>query len=489
MLTLRASGEQRFGEWERSASYDDLNPAARTLSYGLDAACVRLTASEGVQQSSSSDSVLTVALAARRHQLPYCAPRNPVAGASRLPHGLLWNLSASISLSAQLQQLHTWNRFNIFQVARLTQHRPLYTVTLAIMDALGLLVGWKLDRRRVEAFLTAAEQAYGRGNHYHNSTHAADVVHASFILLRSVRQPQFSKLEVFSLLLSAVVHDIAHPGVTNDFLARTRHPIAMTHGSEGPNERHHLATAFSIISHASTDILAGFSPAEAQRVHGFVENAVLYTDMAKHQMLNAELEVAKVTLGRSLSSTRSRQRFPEETPLPSSAAAAADPPPFGDELPVGSQQSATQYRPLYRPSYDGSTASAGARQSERADAELKARQTLLYALLHAADLSNPARPLPIGYEWGHLVAREFLAQGDCEKRKGISVTPFCDRTTVVVATNQLKFIDMFLRPLLTKLEGVVGEDLMEQLLSNLTATVEYWQQQEARAKNGEAVDS
>lgn len=37
-------------------------------------------------------------------------------------------------------QLHTWNRFNIFQVERLTQGRPLYTVTLAIMDALGLLV-------------------------------------------------------------------------------------------------------------------------------------------------------------------------------------------------------------------------------------------------------------------------------------------------------------------------------------------------------------
>lgn len=45
-----------------------------------------------------------------------------------------------------------------------------------------------------------------------------------------------------------------------------------------------------------------------------------------------------------------------------------------------------------------------------AEAEGHARQVVLWAILHTADLSNPARPLPLGAEWGHLVAREFLAQ-------------------------------------------------------------------------------
>jgi len=35
---------------------------------------------------------------------------------------------------------------------------------------------------------------------------------------------------------------------------------------------------------------------------------------------------------------------------------------------------------------------------------------VLRAILHTADLSNPARPLPLGADWGHLVAREFFAQ-------------------------------------------------------------------------------
>lgn len=67
-----------------------------------DPTCARLAASHRVQQSSSSDSVLTVGLAARRHQLTPVLRANGVA---RLPLGLLSDLSASISLGAQLQQV------------------------------------------------------------------------------------------------------------------------------------------------------------------------------------------------------------------------------------------------------------------------------------------------------------------------------------------------------------------------------------------------
>lgn len=47
-------------------------------------------------------------------------------------------------------QVHTWDRFDVFRVAELTQGRPLYTVTLAIMDALGLLVRTHNSKLRFE---------------------------------------------------------------------------------------------------------------------------------------------------------------------------------------------------------------------------------------------------------------------------------------------------------------------------------------------------
>lgn len=163
-------------------------------------------------------------------------------------------------------------------------------------------------------------------NPYHNSTHAADVVQAAFIMLRSVQHPQFTKLEVrlprfyvgkpvvvcrvaalcspgattssvpqqhlcvmrsisvpcanvpkfpsfwraaqvFGLLLAAIVHDIAHTGVTNDFLAVTGDALAAAHGPASVNEKHHLATAFSIASREETNIFAGLTPAETAQVH------------------------------------------------------------------------------------------------------------------------------------------------------------------------------------------------------------------------------
>lgn len=37
-------------------------------------------------------------------------------------------------------QIHTWDRFDVFKVAALTQGKPLYTVAMAIFEALGLMV-------------------------------------------------------------------------------------------------------------------------------------------------------------------------------------------------------------------------------------------------------------------------------------------------------------------------------------------------------------
>ncbi len=65
-------------------------------------------------------------------------------------------------------------------------------------------------------------------------------------------------------------------------------------------------------------------------------------------------------------------------------------------------------------------------------------------------------------------------QGDTEAQLGLSVTPFCDRRTVVVSATQLRFVDMFLRPLLPHLTWAVGGALSRQLEAGLAQTVEHW---------------
>jgi 3'5'-cyclic nucleotide phosphodiesterase len=62
-----------------------------------------------------------------------------------------------------------------------------------------------------------------RPNPYHNSTHAADVTQALLVMLATDRLfERFSDLELLALLLSAIVHDVAHPGLSNPFLTKTQ---------------------------------------------------------------------------------------------------------------------------------------------------------------------------------------------------------------------------------------------------------------------------
>ena len=43
---------------------------------------------------------------------------------------------------------------------------------------------------------------------------------------------QFSDLDRFTLLFSAAVHDLRHPGVNNAFLASTLHPVAVRYNDK-----------------------------------------------------------------------------------------------------------------------------------------------------------------------------------------------------------------------------------------------------------------
>jgi hypothetical protein len=67
------------------------------------------------------------------------------------------------------------------------------------------------------------EANYKAENPYHNNVHAADVTQTAAVLLRSLAAwldrmgAALTPLQQFAILLSSAVHDLAHPGVNNDF--------------------------------------------------------------------------------------------------------------------------------------------------------------------------------------------------------------------------------------------------------------------------------
>ena len=61
---------------------------------------------------------------------------------------------------------------------------------------------------------------------YHNHLHAADVTHSTHVLLQSSSLKDiFTPLEILSAILACSVHDVDHPGVSNQFLVDTSKTI------------------------------------------------------------------------------------------------------------------------------------------------------------------------------------------------------------------------------------------------------------------------
>ena len=80
---------------------------------------------------------------------------------------------------------------------------------------------------------------------------------------------------------------------------------------------------------------------------------------------------------------------------------------------------------------------------------------MLKALLHFADLSNPAKPWALCKRWSDAVIEEFFAQGDLEKQEGLPVSPNMDRETTNQAQLSLNFCDFIVAPFMVGLQQLL----------------------------------
>lgn len=126
---------------------------------------------------------------------------------------------------------------------------------------------------------------------YHNKIHAADVTQSIHVLLNTkALESVFTDLEVFAAVFSAAIHDVDHPGLTNQYLINKGSELAIMYNDDSVLENHHLAVAFKILQHQSRDILGNLHKKQRNVVRKMVIDMVLATDMSKHMSLLAELK-------------------------------------------------------------------------------------------------------------------------------------------------------------------------------------------------------
>ena len=167
----------------------------------------------------------------------------------------------------------------------------LLQLAAAVFRASGVVDEFAIPHETVSSFLQHCCSRY-HSNPYHNFTHGVHVMTTSYLHARGGidgRGGSLSKLELLSLLTSAICHDVEHPGVTNAFLVKSGSPLAIQYNDLAVLESMHAATAFRILSRPECNVLGTLAAEQRQAARALIIGNILATDMAHHNKMVREL--------------------------------------------------------------------------------------------------------------------------------------------------------------------------------------------------------
>ena len=98
-----------------------------------------------------------------------------------------------------------------------------------LFDVFHFFEEFNFPKSTMNAFLADVSSRY-KNNPYHNFQHAVDVTQTLYRVITVTEVNGFlSSLDIFSMLLSAIGHDVGHPGVNNAFIVKIKDELALRH--------------------------------------------------------------------------------------------------------------------------------------------------------------------------------------------------------------------------------------------------------------------
>lgn len=162
-------------------------------------------------------------------------------------------------LAKELEDTNKWG-LDVFKVAELSGNRPLTAVIFSVFQERDLLKTFQIPADTLLAYLLTLEGHYHSDVAYHNSMHAADVVQSAHVLLGTpALEAVFTDLEVLAAIFACAIHDVDHPGVSNQFLINTNSELALMYNDSSVLENHHLAVGFKLLQGENCDIFRNLS--------------------------------------------------------------------------------------------------------------------------------------------------------------------------------------------------------------------------------------
>ncbi|KAH0615949.1 hypothetical protein JD844_026621 [Phrynosoma platyrhinos] len=129
-------------------------------------------------------------------------------------------------------------------------------------------------------WILSVRKNYRKNVAYHNWRHAFNTAQCMFAALKSGKiQNKLTDVEVLSLLIAALSHDLDHRGVNNSYIQRSEHPLAQLY-CHSIMEHHHFDQCLMILNTPGNQILSGLSVEEYKATLKMIKQAILATDLA-----------------------------------------------------------------------------------------------------------------------------------------------------------------------------------------------------------------
>lgn len=120
----------------------------------------------------------------------------------------------------------SWN-INSFDLNTKTVNQPILFLGKYAFEMFNLLNTFLIPENKLCNFLHELQVRY-KPNPYHNAIHAADILSSGlYIINSSFIQSSLTDLEMVSVILAHLAHDVGHPGYTNRFLINFQDDLAL----------------------------------------------------------------------------------------------------------------------------------------------------------------------------------------------------------------------------------------------------------------------
>ncbi|KAL8598533.1 hypothetical protein ACOMHN_051321 [Nucella lapillus] len=177
-----------------------------------------------------------------------------------------------------LQTCGRWD-FDVFHFDVLTGGRPLLYLGYHIFQKLGFLDAFRLDVVKLLRFISKIEDNYHANNPYHNALHAADVTQAMYCFLREIKVAQcLNSFEQMVAILSAMAHDVDHPGLNQSFLKATANVLIYLYRDGSVLEHHHWHFGLALMH--ETGLFAHLKKDQWSLLISLFQSVILATDIS-----------------------------------------------------------------------------------------------------------------------------------------------------------------------------------------------------------------